>query len=328
MEELNLNNPFDRMKFTDSNCFLCGEELKNSFTKEHIFPKWVLRKLDLWNKNIVLLNGTEIPYKNLTVPCCKRCNNQYLSNLERVIMDGVNKGFDEFFKIEEIYIFQWMIKIFYTLLYKELFLVFDRKHPAKGNITDQELLEKFDTLHGFLQSIITPTNFILNKPWSIFIFKTIGSGDKYKFDYKDKINLLSFAIRIDEIGIIMCLDDNGLVKEAFNEFYFSFLIDQKFNPMQFDQLCARIFYQRYLLDHSVKYIAIVEEDLIEFVVLPIQGYSTKPLFREFDAYEYADFLFQYLKRWGLNFEDIYQEPDHVMELIINEDGSFNEFSLE
>ncbi|CUP05012.1 Uncharacterised protein [Clostridium baratii] len=74
-------NPFNQMTFDYDKCFLCGEELNsNNSTVEHVFPKWLQHKFDLWNKKLILLNGSEIQYKNLTIPCCKNCNNNYLSN--------------------------------------------------------------------------------------------------------------------------------------------------------------------------------------------------------------------------------------------------------
>lgn len=63
-------------------CFLCGETDKN-LTKEHIFPKWLLKKYNLYDKKIkILLNETTISYRNLTIPCCLDCNGKYLSIIE------------------------------------------------------------------------------------------------------------------------------------------------------------------------------------------------------------------------------------------------------
>ena len=58
---------FDAMRFDNTQCFLCGEELDNGEdTKEHVIPKWLLHKFDLWDKTLVLLNRTRISYRYLT----------------------------------------------------------------------------------------------------------------------------------------------------------------------------------------------------------------------------------------------------------------------
>lgn len=62
-------------------CFLCGAELEDGkFTKEHIFPQWILKKFQLWDKSITLLNQVLYPYRTSIVPCCNKCNNDHLSS--------------------------------------------------------------------------------------------------------------------------------------------------------------------------------------------------------------------------------------------------------
>lgn len=45
-------------RFDESSCFLCGTNLnKTNRTLEHVFPKWIQKKFDLWDQKISLLNG-------------------------------------------------------------------------------------------------------------------------------------------------------------------------------------------------------------------------------------------------------------------------------
>lgn len=85
-------SPFDAMTFDNDHCFLCGSPLSQDGTAEHVFPKWLLEKYDLWDRKLTLLNGTTIAYRQLTVPCCQKCNNKYLSSLEMDMRDAVNAG--------------------------------------------------------------------------------------------------------------------------------------------------------------------------------------------------------------------------------------------
>jgi hypothetical protein len=94
------------MKFDYTHCFLCGKELNDeNKSEEHIFPKWIQRRHNLWNQKLILFNNTSISYKNLLIPCCKECNGKYLSALENKIRRACENGFDAFIKLDEQYIF-------------------------------------------------------------------------------------------------------------------------------------------------------------------------------------------------------------------------------
>ena len=80
-------NPFDQMTFTNDRCFLCGELLTDvNRSKEHVYPKWLQNKFNLWNASLILLNNTPIRYKDLTIPCCKRCNGIMSNKIEKSVL--------------------------------------------------------------------------------------------------------------------------------------------------------------------------------------------------------------------------------------------------
>ena len=82
------------MTFTYDKCFLCGETLTDeNSTEEHIYPKWLQNKFALWDKQLILLNGTGINYRNLKIPCCKRCNNKMSEAIEKPIQIAVTGGY-------------------------------------------------------------------------------------------------------------------------------------------------------------------------------------------------------------------------------------------
>lgn len=67
-----------------SKCFLCGNTVsENARTAEHVFPKWMQKEVELWNRNLTLLNGTVIPYRQLTITCCHDCNHFHLGKLRK-----------------------------------------------------------------------------------------------------------------------------------------------------------------------------------------------------------------------------------------------------
>jgi len=315
----NFYNPFESMTFTYDKCFLCGKDLKNSKSSEHVFPKWLQHEFDLWDKEIKLLNDTYIPYQKLTIPCCKECNNEDLAELEAEIKTAFKKGYSGFLEIENIKIFQWISKIYYGLIFKELSLLIDRQNPSKGEIMTPELLKKYEDLHAFLQSIKNPINFQGFKPWSIFIVETIKYEDERKFDYFDGLETFTFAIRMGSIGVIANLLDNGAQKQIGKEFYKD-LKGVKLHSIQFDELVAKVVYYSTLMNRVPKYISFLpkekkEETLI--ISLPLQGYTKTPIFDPWVTKDYAKILSVFWKKYGLKLEDIFIEPNKVMSMIKN-----------
>lgn len=57
-------------------CFVCGHSEAEGWkmTREHIVPKWILGMHQLYDERLTILNGSLMPYKNLTTPTSSRCN--------------------------------------------------------------------------------------------------------------------------------------------------------------------------------------------------------------------------------------------------------------
>jgi hypothetical protein len=319
----NFYNPFDTMSFTYDKCFLCGHLLENKRTKEHVFPMWVQQRYHLQNHNILLLNKTKIPYRQLTIPCCPLCNTMYLSKVEKTIKRYCDMGFSEFSKLDKLIIFQWAAKIFYGLQFKELSLRFDRNDPTKGFIISPDILQELRSLHTFLQSIRMPFEFVGFHPWSIFLIEIHSYGDERDFDYHDEILTLTFSIRLGDIGIIACFEDNGAQEDLFSE-YFAKFKGIKLYPIQFDELVAKVSYKAHLLNRIPKYTMITSEEegaTITVVSPSLQGYSTSPIFDDWNQRDYAEYLASQWIKYGMQLKDIFKEPDMVLSYLFNEDGT-------
>lgn len=311
------------MSFTYDKCFLCGHVLGRKKTTEHVFPKWLQQTFNLMNQEIHLLNRTTIPYRKLTIPCCQSCNTIYLATVENIIKQHYQMGFLECKKLDKFLIFQWLAKIFYGLLFKELSLRFERSDPTQGFITDPELLSGLRTLHTFLQSIRMPFEFSGFHPWSIFMVETHSYGDTRDFDYHDEIFTLTFSIRMGEIGIIACLEDNGAQEEIFSD-YFEKFKGVKLHPTQFDELVAKVTYKAHLMNRVPKYTMMLPKKEGEKVIVlasSLQGFSTLPIFDDWNQRDYAAYLTMQWNKYGMRFEDIFREPNMVMSNLINEDGT-------
>lgn len=322
-----LYTPFENMSFEEDSCFLCGIKLTDdNKTEEHVIPKWLQNRYDLWNEKITLLNGTTLPYRMLKIPCCQSCNGTYLSKIENTIRKGVEGGYDVFRDIDKLTIFQWISKIFYGLLFKELSLDIDRRDKNKGTIITPELLDRFKMLHTFLQSVRLPIEFHDFKPWSIHIVEGIVSdNNEENFHYIDGFHFLTFSIKMGDILIIANLQDNGLHEENFNGYYQK-LEGCKLNYVQFLELATKNQYSAFLLKHRPTYMIVVDrKENVNKIVSVSNNYT----YDDWNNRMYAQAFYFYLSRiiFGVTFEQIYnEEKDLVWTSIFKEDGTFNKIA--
>lgn len=107
-----------KFELTNETCFVCGRPAN---TVEHLFPKWLQHKFNLWNQNLILPNGTSIHYRSLTVPCCQKCNNETFSGIEKRIASNNETEND---------IWHWANKVHFGLTLKDQFLAWDRKNSS------------------------------------------------------------------------------------------------------------------------------------------------------------------------------------------------------
>lgn len=243
-------NPFDNEDFDYENCFLCGKEIEEEEKSlEHIFPKWIQKKFDLWNKRLTLTNGTSIEYRQLTIPCCKECNSVHLSQVENVIKSLVESPIQNLNEEEEQIVVLWVMKIFYGMIYKNLSLSLDRKKPQGNTLLSPKEVESYSALHLMLQASRFKTNFISPKPWSVFIFEY----ENEDFHYISEYNLLCCSLKLGNVGISVSIQDNNMVEQFLKPF--AKLKKHKLNTNNFIEITSYIVYTKSLLTGVPKYMA-------------------------------------------------------------------------
>jgi len=248
---MQLHAAYGSQQFSDRACFLCGDEA--NITNEHVFPKWLQEKFNLWDQRITLLNGSRIQYRNLTIPCCRRCNNEYLSELEGEISRLVKLGYEAAVKTEGRVWYLWMAKLFYGLLRKELNLCFDQANPASGSIATEELLKSQSNLHLFLQGVRGKHEFVDKPPYSILICNLHNYSDEESFSFRDNLFQLTASIRLGGFGAIASFEDGGLAHATYGR-YVAEVNGRKLHPLQFDELYAKVAYQASLIEGAPKFL--------------------------------------------------------------------------
>lgn len=87
----------------EARCFMCREILTNeNKTVEHIYPKWLQKHCGLWDQKITLPNGSTMPYRQYTVPCCKDCNGTVMADFENQIRSTILQGYNSFKELYDL----------------------------------------------------------------------------------------------------------------------------------------------------------------------------------------------------------------------------------
>jgi hypothetical protein len=304
-------------KFDSSCCFLCGAALDNlNRSEEHVFPKWILSKYNLWDQTITLLNGTHLPYRSLKIPCCIDCNGKYLSSLENRIQMAANSGLTAFRLLGQDAVFLWLGKIFYGILYKELFLAFDRKSPNSDSIISPALMEQFKAHSIFLQGIRGKHVFEHSFPASIIIVETqCPDESQFQWHFCDSMTAMMIDIRMGTIGIVAVLQDGGT--QEVNRDTLAPFFNVPLHPLQFKELIALVAYRASLMNRTPNFVSVESGDKIRTTQLPIGGLSSKPVFDEWVLDDFAQVLSFYT---GQPLDKIHPSPDQIMSWITDSTG--------
>jgi hypothetical protein len=295
-------------------CFLCRRELNSTdlLTREHVFPRWLQNRYQLWEKQLGLLNHTRINYRQLVIPCCAACNQEHLSRLEHLVRGGVARGFDEFRRIDPRRLHQWLAKIFFGLLFRELSLKLDQADPHSDSIVDLDMINSYSVVRMFLQGIrLDVTTEGPPEPWSVFLCRTAPGADVASdFDYLDNVACVA-GIRMSEVGAIVCFDDAGIVKRHLGP-QFRSLDDVSLEPLQFTELVAAVIYLRRRLLHPPNWLYKGPRDASRMTLVPHTHYFCDcPEFGPPDVKEWVELFAQYLVPHRLGVKDIFNPPNRV-----------------
>jgi len=310
-----LLNRLRNRKFDNETCFLCARSLpRYGPTVEHVIPRWTQRRFELWDQELNLLNGTSIPYRQLTVPCCEECNKYRLQPIEEMMLGAVEEGAEAVRALGSRVLFLWLGKILYGLLYREVLLPFDRRNPAAGTIVPPTSLKFFLTHLMFLQEAREKLETIDFTPGSIFIFRTQQPKNiRFQWDFLDNVGHLTIGVRLGKVGIIGALADGGA--QEMEPFIPPELFQLPLHPLQFRELFASITYRATTATRTSKFITI-EGVPHKTYQLPLMGFSLKPLFYEWNVAEYAKYLSWYLE---LPYDEVFSPPDKVLTYIVDEE---------
>lgn len=316
-----LYNPIQNLNFADDVCFLSGKDLDYLDTQITVFPEWILDKYDYRDKKFEMMDQVNFTtYGELKLPCSIEVKEAF-DELDKEMQAAFDKGYEGIAALDEKKIFLWAGRIVYGTLFHELKLEKKRKE-MKEDVFDlsSTLRERFGMFHLMLQALNNPIEFSERKPWSISLFKLKYSADIFNFR-DDAVNLL-FTLGINGFGMIVCLQDNGILKEEYQD-----VIDKTegivLHPIQFEELCAKFLYSNYLLQYQPKYKVLDKGNELLIDALPIEVENNLSLFKAWDYKMFGQVLQDYFSPWGMEEKDI-MTSEHTPPISYLERGYSNE----
>jgi hypothetical protein len=195
-------------------CFLCGASPETKvFNDEHIIPKWVLRKLNIYKEKITLPNKAKIPYERYVVPCCEECNSFLGEKVECDIQSAFENGYESLneyiIKNGSKKLFLWIALIFFKTHLKDSYL---RKHLDKRN-GSESIASDYDWsfmhhVHCLVRTLKTGVEFDNRCFGSMIILPAKSSSKCPQFDYCDTYASNTLMLRIGDVAIVSVLDDS------------------------------------------------------------------------------------------------------------------------
>jgi hypothetical protein len=309
-------------------CFLCGTLLTtDSRSEEHVFPRWLLRDLGLWQETITLLNRTTIPYALLKIPACKDCNNFWLSQVENQVAAAFRAGPEAVAALDQTLLALWLAKVYYGIHVREIGLPADRRNPCGPKIVSGEELRRLRELHHIMQAIRRRVR-ITRPIGSIFVFAAqVPDEPRLRFDYRDARNVAFVAMRIGSTAVIASLLDWGATADGMSMRTVETARELDLHPAQFEEVASVIAYaaSQFIGEFMYAVHQGPDFDVLEPVLIRDAEVPEAPVFAPMSVCESAEVQAAFM---GLPLHDIYDdERDVSWTCVTNADGTPNRIPL-
>ncbi|MFD1211802.1 hypothetical protein ACFQ36_07085 [Arthrobacter sp. GCM10027362] len=273
MERFIAREQGQKWTYSEHECFLCLTPLtERNRTREHVFPKWLLNRHGLWAESMTLMNGTTMQYRQLTIPCCRECNGQYLSIMEKEVATAFDGGYDEVKQLDRKTLFLWLAKLFYGLLIKERRTLLDRRDQNGNMIVGDDDLDRFAMHHLLMQAVRGGSTWssARENPWSIFVFKCQTSEDvRLNFDYIDSFRIPFLAIRSGDVAVIAALQDWGHLENGIEVKHLAAAQQLALHPFQFKEAALVACYTLLVFFQDRRFVVAWADGQREIIPIPM-----------------------------------------------------------
>jgi hypothetical protein len=296
LETIFTANALRRNRISSDTCFLCAKELTDSTrTVEHIIPRWIQDRCNIGDDKMTFRNGTSMLYKRATIPCCKKCNNECLSQLEQHIKKKLERGKEGIREVSPLTWYLWIGKIRLALAYKDCLIALDQKNPNSPRLGLPEEMDRISVIRHLLQFIRFDKDAALrisNAPDSVFTFFCQDTDTpKCQWDFKNLLHPMVTALRLGKLGVVVAFRDERYIEAACAHRLLAYrFVD--LHPMQFIEVFARV---SWIASHQHSYSMYrTSADLGHFGVdtIPAWKHSPEELFEDLDQSRFPAILHQ------------------------------------
>jgi hypothetical protein len=193
-------------------CFVCGKSPSDvAFNDEHVIPRWLLRRHELFDLQITLPNSKYLRYRSYTVPCCVACNSLLGRDVEEPIRNLVESGYEAVRRhlIDEgpRLLFCWMALLFLKthLKDRQLHWHLDRR-KGEIRIGDAYEWESLHHIHCLARSLIQPSILTSDAIGSVLCIRPAPEEDA-QFDYGDVLEPKTVLLRTGDVALLCVLND-------------------------------------------------------------------------------------------------------------------------
>ena len=314
-----LYNPFLDFKFDPNTCFLSGKTLTSADERIQVFPVWMMQAFQLEDQPFKMLDESMRTYKQLQLPCSAEVS-ETISQLENKVQKAAEIGYEAMKDLSQLELFQWISKILYGVVFNEIQAGIKQAILSGEEMNfSQALVQKFRNLHAMLQSLIVPMEFEHKNPFTIEVFPV--DNPENTFMYRDEINTLIFSLRMGDFGLIATLQDNG-THAIYHEDALATIKEETLHPIQFEEICARYFYSAYLFNRLPEYTFMEVPDKVFVEPMPLNDWTMKPIFDNWQVKTYGQVLENFWKPWGFTLFEIIKNPEQPMSFLTDENGGF------
>ncbi|GAA4430752.1 hypothetical protein GCM10023188_17690 [Pontibacter saemangeumensis] len=322
MSDLTLYDPFERMQFTETNCFLCGTAISPAL-RTPVFGEWLQQKYNLKEKELLLLDKSVATFGDLTIPCCALCQTHYILPLEAEVEQAAAQGIAGLKGLEEQKLFQWVGKMYYGTLVTELIKEMNPfMEPQYAVSEDPKMLGRFGSFFQVLQSLRVPMVFSDFIPCSLFLLEVNALEDELPFEYQDELTSMAFSIKLGSVVMVCTLLDNGIIRRAMAKLY-ALTSGQQLHPIQVAEFKARVFYAAYIFNVVPEYfIRPVKPDDDRLVLDTLIDDIRNEIFNPWDMKAYAHMLEEMLKPWDIREQEILRNPAMPLSFLLDDKNQF------
>ena len=206
-------------------CFVCGDSRDSKpFNDEHVIPRWLLRRFDLFQKHITLFDGQVRTYGHYKLPCCEACNSRLGERLETPISRLLAGSYDAILaRIDSDAVhllFTWCALLFLKTHLKDRSVPL---HPdprrSEGQLADAYYWPEMHHLHSVARSPISRPTVAPGVVGSMQFFKIADEAVADSFDYADLTNEQTVIVQVDDFAMVAVLNDAGAANLAWRDLW-------------------------------------------------------------------------------------------------------------